>query len=127
MEVDQRVVVEDLGVVEGDEAHAAHIRGQRVHLIHTAGGLQAVVPPTEIQDLELVRVDIGVLGILDVDTTHPVALLLQAGHEMMTNESTGAGNQNPSLRLHDLTFLSIEKTDTTRRPRVPWSQLQWFG
>ena len=40
--VDQDVVVQDLGVVLGDESHPAHVGGQAVHLLDPARGLQAV-------------------------------------------------------------------------------------
>ena len=36
VQVDERVVVQDLSVVRGDEPHASHVCSERVHLVHPA-------------------------------------------------------------------------------------------
>ena len=63
-----------------DKTHAAHVGGKGVHLIDIAGRFQAVVPATEIEDLEFVRVNLGKLGKFQIDTTHPIAFFSQIGH-----------------------------------------------
>src|SRR5712691_9713564 len=49
VDVDQHVVAADLGLVGMDEADAAHVRRQGIHLVDAAGRGQAVVPATQIE------------------------------------------------------------------------------
>ena len=56
MGIDQRVVMQDLGVMGGDEAHPAHIRSQAVDLVNAAGCLQAVIPAAQVEQFEFVRI-----------------------------------------------------------------------
>jgi hypothetical protein len=99
VDVDEGVVAQDGGVVGGDEAHAAHVRGQRVHLVDVPGGQQALVPPAQVPQLELVGVHVGVLGTLEVDTPDPVAALLQIGDEVVADEPPGSGHQHPPVSV----------------------------
>ena len=65
-------------MVRRDEAHAAHVGRERVDVVDAAGvACEAVVPAAEVEELELVGVDVGVLGLLEVDAAHPVALRLR--------------------------------------------------
>ncbi|GAG36933.1 unnamed protein product, partial [marine sediment metagenome] len=41
--VDQGIIVQDLGMVGRYEAHASHVRGQGIDLIDSSRGLQTVV------------------------------------------------------------------------------------
>ena len=92
VDVDQRVVVQDLGVVVRDEPHAAHVRSEGVDLVDALRCLQAVLPTPEVEQQELVRVDIRVLGFLDIDASYPVAALPEVGHEMMADKAAGTRN-----------------------------------
>jgi hypothetical protein len=94
VQVDERVVAEDGPVVGGDEPHAAHVRGQGVDLVDADGGLQALVPAPQIAGLELVGIDLGVLGQLVVDGPDPVAPLLQVGDQVMADETTSTGDEH---------------------------------
>ena len=85
-------------MVGGDEAHPAHVGGQRVDVVDAAGGLEGLLAQPEIEELELVGVDRGVLGLLEVDAAHPVAALLEVGHEVVADEPAGAGHE---YSLHD--------------------------
>jgi hypothetical protein len=62
-------------------------------------GLETGVPAPQVEDLELVGVDVGVLGVLEVDAPHPVATLLQIRDEVMADEATRTGDENP-IHLH---------------------------
>ena len=88
-------------VVAGDEAYAAHVRRQRVDLVHTPCRLDALVEGPQVAHLELVSFDRAVLGLLQVDPTHEVALRPQEGHEVMADEAACASHQNPRpLAVH---------------------------
>jgi hypothetical protein len=56
--------------------------------------LQAVLPATKIEDLEFVRGGRLIFGILDIDPAYPVSLLFEKLDEMMTDETTGACDEN---------------------------------
>ena len=62
-------------MVGGDETHAAHVCSERVHLIDIASRRDALVPAPKVPDLELVCIDVRVLGVLEVYAPHPVAAL----------------------------------------------------
>jgi hypothetical protein len=76
VEVDQ-AVVQDLGVVTGDEAHPTHISGRGVDLADPAGGSEAVVPSAQVEELEFIRICRLIFRMLDVDTPDPVAAILE--------------------------------------------------
>jgi hypothetical protein len=48
MEVDERIVVQDLGMVRGDKTHAAHVSSQGVDLVHAVCGFQAILPTPKV-------------------------------------------------------------------------------
>ena len=98
VEVDQRVVVEDRGVVARDEAHPAHVGRERVDVVDAAGRLEGLLAQAQVADLELVGVDRGVLGHLEVDAADPVAALLEVGHQVVADEAAGSGHEDS---LHD--------------------------
>ena len=56
MRVDQHIIVQNLGVMLGDEPHAAHVGRQRVDVVDAARRLEAVSPAPEVQQFELVGV-----------------------------------------------------------------------
>ncbi len=81
-----------------DVADAAHVRGQIVHLSPsrtTHGGL-ALLPPAEVEQLELVGDRRSELGILEIDATHPYPSALRARDQVMADESTGTGHDGAS-------------------------------
>ena len=92
MDVDHGAVAGDIGVESGDVADATHIRRQVVHLVDSPGGDQAVVQAAEIKELELVARTRLVLGVFDVDASHPVALIHQVLHQMVPDEATGTSH-----------------------------------
>src|SRR6266480_1617127 len=94
MGVDQDVVPTDLGLVAVDEPDAAHVGREGVHLVDAASGDQAVVPPPEVQDLELLSRRRLVLRRLDVDATHAIPALDQKFRQMVPDESPRTRHQN---------------------------------
>jgi hypothetical protein len=92
VEVDECVVVEDGRVVLGDESHPAHVRSERIDLIHVPHGEERVVPAPQVEELELVGVDLRVLRALEVHPANPVPPLLQVGDEMMADEASRPGH-----------------------------------
>jgi hypothetical protein len=118
VDVDQRIVPQDRGVVGRDEAHAAHVGGQRIDVVDAAGGQQALVEAAEVAQLELVGVRVGVLGTGDVHPPHPVAPLLQRRDEVVADEAAGPCDQNTRIRWSSHLFLSASlQTETASRPR----------
>ena len=100
--VDEDVVVEDEAVVRRDEPHPAHVGREGVDVVdllavgRRADGLQARVPATEVEEVELVGRRLFELRPLDVDAADPVAALLEVLDEVMADESTGASDENAS-------------------------------
>lgn len=60
--------------------------------------VQSVMVP-QVKDLKVIRRCRRKLGILEVDATNPVPLLLQAGNHVAPNESAGTENER-SFLLH---------------------------
>src|SRR5437867_3657118 len=100
MEVDQGVIVEDFGMVRGDESHAPHIRGEGIHLINSPCGLETIIPAPKVQNLEFIRVYPGVFRILYVHSPHPVTFALQIGRQMMPDKPSRSGYERPHLLGH---------------------------
>jgi hypothetical protein len=63
-------------------------------VVDAAGGQQAVVPASQVADLELVGVDRGELGILAVDAANPIAALFEIGDQVVADEAAGAGHEH---------------------------------
>src|SRR5256885_183060 len=99
MDVDQHVVAADLGLVGMDEADAAHVGGQCIDLVDTTGRGQAIVPASQIEELELVRGRCLVLRQLDVHAPYPVAALDEELRQVMSDETTRTSHQH---LLHDV-------------------------
>jgi hypothetical protein len=97
MDVDQRIIPQDRGVVGRDESHAPHVGSQRVDMVDAPRGQQALVEAAKISQLELVRIPHGVLGKADVHPSHPVAPLLQRRDQMVADEAAGPGDQNTRM------------------------------
>src|SRR5438105_145692 len=87
--------MQDLGMMGGDEPHAAHVRGESVDVLDAPGGLQRRVRPPEIEDLELVGVHVGVFGVLQIDASHPVTIRLETAHQVVPDETSRARYTNP--------------------------------
>src|SRR3989442_11679838 len=77
-----------------DEADAAHVRGQGIDFVDTAGRGQAIVPASQIEELELVRSRRLVLGQLDVHAAHPVAALHEELRQVMSDETPRSGHEH---------------------------------
>ena len=71
MRADQDVVVEDLRMVVGDKPHAAHVSRQRIHLINPPCGLDAILPPAQVEHHEFVRFGCGVFWMLEIYAAYP--------------------------------------------------------
>ena len=100
--VDQDVVARNVCQAGGDVADAAHVGGQVVHLVDLSRGQQGIVPVAQVEQLEFIRCRLFVLGQLDVHAADPVSVGPEALDQMVPDESTGACNQDASLRLHGM-------------------------
>ena len=99
--VDEDVVAADVGVIGGDVADAAHVGSEVVDLVDAAAGRQqALVVFAQIRISNSSAAACFVLRLLDVDSAHPVAVLLQTTHQMMTDEATRSSYQDSFLRTH---------------------------
>src|SRR5579864_8320253 len=106
----------------GDETHAAHVGRQRVHFITPAGGLEATVPPAQIQQLKLIGACGTVFGDLEVDAADPISQALQVGDEMMADETTRACNCDAQLLLHAPNLLAPAPWRVSLHPlALPWA------
>jgi hypothetical protein len=63
-------------------------------MIDVAGCQKALIPTAQVLELELVRIERGVLGILEVDPPHPVATPLEVGDEVVTDEPSRARHKH---------------------------------
>src|SRR4051794_29982746 len=100
MDVDQRVVVHDQRLVGLDEAHAAHVGGEGVHMVDVLNRGLAVLPPAQIADDELVGLRLLVLRPLDVDPAYPETAVLERIGQMVTDEATCPSHQYADLLGH---------------------------
>jgi len=94
MEIDQRVVLLDLRVIPGDEAHSSRVRGQCIHLVDARRCSQAVLPIPQIKQLEFIGVAGRKLRTLEVDSPDPIALCPKKRNEMVSDKPACAGYQN---------------------------------
>ena len=76
-----------------DEADAAHVGREVVDLVHVLDGDGAIVPHAKIDLHEVVRGRGFVLRELDVGPADPIALVDEAFHEMVSDETTGPGHK----------------------------------
>ena len=77
VEFDQRIVVQNLGMIRADEAHAAHVGGQGVNLVDVLGCLEAVLPPAQVNELEFIGGGGRILRMFQIRAAHPVASFLR--------------------------------------------------
>ena len=89
--------MQNLCVMGRDETHPAHIGSQSVNLVNSARGLQAVIPATQVEQFEFVRIAGTILRVFDVCAAHPVPFFTQECYEMVTDKAACAGNKNTSL------------------------------
>src|SRR5271156_1696993 len=78
-----------------DETHASHVCGERVHLVDSIGGFQALVPTAQVELHKVVRRAWLVFGIFQIRAAHPIVLFLEITPQMVADETTGSGNQDP--------------------------------
>jgi hypothetical protein len=112
VKIDQGVVVQDRRMFARDEAHPAHVRGERVYLIHTTHSDESVVTSSEVEDLELISVRLCELRKLEVNSAHPVSTLLQVRNEVVADEASRPGHQ-----------YALRPTLLDRFPRQPLNRL----
>src|ERR1044072_9099570 len=93
MQIDERVVANDDGLVRFDEADAAHVRGEAVDLVDAFSCLQTVVCDRHIEQMKLVRRGWFVFGFLDVDAAHPVTAINKILRQMMTDKTASPSDQ----------------------------------
>ena len=94
MKINEGIVVQDLGMVTGNEAHATHVSSQGVDLISTVCGLKTIFPSSKVKQQKLVGSREVELRIFHIHTPYPVSLTLEIGHQMMTNKATGSGDHS---------------------------------
>jgi len=89
-------------VVAGDEPHPTHVGGEGVHLIDPPRRQQTLVQTARVAHLELVGVDVAVLGQLQIDTAHGVTLRLEERDEVVADEATPLQSPRhaPACRSH---------------------------
>ena len=93
VQIDKRVVANDDGLVVLDKTDAAHIRGEAINLVHTCGGLQAIVGFRKVEQQKLIRGAGLVFRFLDVHAAHKVAAINQILRQMMTDKTARARYQ----------------------------------
>ena len=81
-------------MVRRNKSHAAHIGSQCINFLHATSSLKAIVPPSQVEQLEFVGIDWAKLWILDINATHPITLLPQVRNQMVVNEPTSACDQD---------------------------------
>src|SRR3984957_9135883 len=77
-----------------DESHASHIGGERIHLVDSIGGLQAVFPTAQVQLRKIVRRARLIFGVFQIRAAYPVALFLEITHQMVADKATSSRNQD---------------------------------
>jgi hypothetical protein len=117
MQVHQRVVAHDVGLVRLDEADAAHVRGQVVDLVDVARGLETGVEAPQVEALELVGAARLELRRLQVDAAHPVAVGDEEAHQVVADEAAGAGDEHARALGHG-TSSGAALTARARRRRA---------
>ena len=87
----------DLALGRVDEAHAAHVGRELVHLVEGAAAqgerLLAVLRPAQIEQHEFIGCRRAILVRFDIHPAHPVAFALEPLHQMAGDEPAGATNQ----------------------------------
>jgi hypothetical protein len=86
-----------------DEAHAAHVGGEIVHVAGAIDGSVSGLAQGEVELVVLGRAEVLVPGAngLDVHGPHaPVPRLEQSPDEVPADESAGAGHDNQIVLLH---------------------------
>ena len=91
--LDQHIVACDVRVILRDVSDATHVGGQVVHLVHAAGGDQAILEAPKVEHLELLARGRRVLGPLDVGPAHVVPPVDQVSHQVVTDEPSRTGDQ----------------------------------
>ena len=117
VEVDERVVPHDHGLVRLDEADAAHVGRERIDFVDAVCRAQAVLPLPQIEELEVMRGRRLVLRFLDVDAAHPISSRDKILCQVVTDESAGSGYENSLVLRHMLLHMlcSEERTGCFRR------------
>src|SRR5439155_17684193 len=94
MGVDQDVVAGDLSVIGRDVADTPHVSRQMVELAYSKRRDQAFIPAPEVQRIELMRGARVVLRRVGVYRAHPVSVLQQIPHQVVSDETSGSCHEN---------------------------------
>jgi hypothetical protein len=89
--------VQDLGMMRGDESHAAHVRCERIHVVDAACRFETCLVPAQIEKEELVCCCRRKFRLLQVDAAYPRTFPLELLDEMMADESTRTSNKDSLL------------------------------
>jgi hypothetical protein len=88
--INQYVVTGYIGVARSDVAYAAHVSRQVINRIDASSSSeQATLHFSQVQDFEFVCQTWLVLGVFQINPSHPMTLQFQATHQMMSDEATG--------------------------------------
>src|SRR2546426_7860825 len=115
MYVDQHVVVHDLRLVALDEADPAHVGREVVDVLDPARRLEAIGPPAQIEQLELLSGRLLVLRTFDVDAPHRVPLADEVLRQVVPDEAAPTGNQH-TFTLHLFSLLGQRRQPSAPRP-----------
>jgi hypothetical protein len=94
MEVNESIVVQNLGMMAGDKSHTSHICGERVDLVNLSRRHLAIRPKPQVKNFKLVGIAGAIFWIFDVHSPNPVAMPLEKADQVMADEPTGAGDEN---------------------------------
>src|SRR5688572_23905426 len=100
MNVDERIVVQDPGMVGRDKTHATHIGSQSIDLVHAACGLKTILPTPKIQPQKLSGISTAEFRIFKIYPPYPIPLALEIGDQVVTDKACGSGDDNLPVMWH---------------------------
>ena len=107
LQIHQRIIANDLGLVAFNEPDATHVSRESVNFIDAFRRLQTVLRLRQIQKGKFVRSGSFVLRLFHIGAAHPIAMLNQILRQMVANKTTRAGHQYSHLFGHRLQKLLI--------------------
>jgi hypothetical protein len=100
VDIDQRIIVQDGGMISGDKTHATHVCCQGIDLIDTFGGSQAVLPTPQVEQEEFIGIDMGKLRIVQIRASDPVSQVFEMGRQVVANETAGSSDKDLAALCH---------------------------
>jgi hypothetical protein len=97
--VDKDVVARNIGEIGSNVADPPHICGEIVDLVNDSGCLLAVAELSQIQNLKLVSRAGLVFRVLNVYSSYPESICLEALNQMVPYKTPGSGHKY-SLLTH---------------------------